>query len=113
MTHSEIMDLLNRSLFASLGYTDTQGRQNIHRVFCVWHKGLGRHLISESGRYYRYNGKGDLSKADLLAFDSGREFENGYAKYSASHSIKKNRETGVFPLVSRLLFYQITGSYRS
>ena len=46
MTKEEIMNLVNRSLFASVGYTDETGRQNIRRVFCVWHKGLGRHLIS-------------------------------------------------------------------
>ena len=155
MTHDEIMNLINRSLFASIGYTDTQGRQNIRRVFCVWHKGLGRHLIStntssehvqslmqhpdaclyfsddaafegvclycraaahfereykallwndgdekyypagmddpdycvleltaESGRFYRFDGKGDLSKSDLDAYDAGRDYENGYAKHT-------------------------------
>ncbi|MBO4524940.1 MAG: pyridoxamine 5'-phosphate oxidase family protein [Ruminococcus sp.] len=46
MTINEIRDLIDRSLFASLGYTDERGRQNIRRVFCVWHKGLGTHLIS-------------------------------------------------------------------
>ena len=46
MTHAEIMNLIDRSLFATIGYTDEQGRQNIRRVFCVWHKGMGRHLIS-------------------------------------------------------------------
>lgn len=153
MTHDEIMDLINRSLFAEIGYTDEEGRQNIRKTFCVWHKGLGRHLIStntssahiktlqendnaciyfsddeafegvclygkaivhfereykellwnegdekyypggiddedycileivaDSGRFYRYDGKGDLSKEDILSFDSGKEYENGYAK---------------------------------
>ena len=46
MTKDEIMNLINRSLFATIGYTDEEGRQNVRRVFCVWHKGLGRHLIS-------------------------------------------------------------------
>ena len=46
MTKDEIMNLINRSLFAEIGYTDEAGRQNIRKVFCVWHKGLGRHLIS-------------------------------------------------------------------
>ena len=46
MTKDEIMHLVNRSLFATIGYTDEVGRQNVRRVFCVWHKGLGRHLIS-------------------------------------------------------------------
>ena len=153
MTHAEIMNLIDRSLFATIGYTDEQGRQNICRVFCVWHKGMGRHLIStntssshiqrlmknkniclyfsddasfeglclygeavvhfekeykellwnpgdekyypkgiddedycileviaDSGRYYRYDGKGDLTHAEIAAHDVGREFENGYRK---------------------------------
>ena len=157
MTHDEIMNLINRSLFATIGYTDEQGRQNVRRVFCVWHKGLGRHLIStntssshirsllrnrniglyfsddasfegiclygeaivhlereykellwnegdekyypkgiddedycilevaaESSRYYRYDGKGDLSAAEIAAYDAGRQFENGYRKVQES-----------------------------
>ena len=46
MTKDEMMNLVNRSLFATIGYTDEEGRQNVRRVFCTWHKGLGRHLIS-------------------------------------------------------------------
>ena len=156
MTKDEIMNLVNRSLFATIGYTDETGRPNVRRAFCVWHKGLGRHLIStntssahvqsllkngnaclyfsddstfegiclfgnavvhfdreykellwndgdekyypkgvededycilefvaESGRYYRYDGKGDLSAAEMAAFDAGREFENGYQAVNA------------------------------
>ena len=155
MTEKEIMNLINRSLFATIGYTDEQGRQNVRRVFCVWHKGIGRHLIStntssshvqslmknpnvclyfsddstfegiclygkavihqdreykqllwnegdekyypkgiddedycileiiaDSARYYRFDGKGELSKTRIDALDSGKEFENGYAKTS-------------------------------
>ncbi len=153
MKKDEIMALINRSLFASIGYTDENGRQNIRRVFCVWHKGLGGHLIStntssshvqsllknknaclyfsddesfegvclygsvivhqsgefkrllwndgdekyypkgiddedycvlefmaQAGRFYRYDGKGELSREDISEFDNGREFENGYSK---------------------------------
>ena len=46
MTKDELMNLVNRSLFATIAYTDEENRQNVRRVFCVWHKGLGRHLIS-------------------------------------------------------------------
>lgn len=46
MTHEELLSLVNRSLFASIGYLDEQGIPNIRRVFCVWHRGLRRHLIS-------------------------------------------------------------------
>ena len=153
MTNDEIMSLIDRSLFATIGYTDEAGRQNVRRVFCVWHRGIGSHLIStntssehvrsllangnsclyfaddatfegvclygkatvrtdrkykellwnegdekyypkgiddedycvieftaESGRYYRYDGKGDLTKQEISAYDSDREYENGYSK---------------------------------
>ena len=153
MTLNEIMALIDRSLFATIGYTDEQNRQNMRRVFCVWHKGLGRHLIStntssshvksllkknnaclyfsddntfegvclygrtavrsereyrellwndgdekyypngiddedycvleflaESGRFYRYDGKGDLSETEIESFDKDKKYENGYSK---------------------------------
>lgn len=152
MTIDEIKSLVDRSLFATIGYTDEEGRQNVRRVFCVWHKGIGKHLIStnsssshvkslikngnaclyfsddatfegvcfygritvnterkykellwndgdekyypngiedddycvlefsaDSGRYYRYDGKGDLSYAEIEVFDKDRDFENGYS----------------------------------
>ncbi|WP_173385958.1 pyridoxamine 5'-phosphate oxidase family protein [Ruminococcus flavefaciens] len=153
MTQGEIRSLIDRSLFASLGYTDESGRQNIRRVFCVWHKGLGTHLIStntssshvqslmkngnaclyfsdddsfeavclygkakvsrdrkhkellwnegdekyypkgiddedysvivftaDSGRYYRSDGKADLTSDEISSFDSSCTLENGYSK---------------------------------
>ena len=46
MTKDELMNLVNRSLFGTIGYVDEDGKQNIRKVFCVWHKGLGKHLIS-------------------------------------------------------------------
>ena len=46
MTRQELTDLVNRSLFADLAYLDAEGMPAVRRVFCVWHKGLGRHLIS-------------------------------------------------------------------
>ena len=46
MTKDELMNLVNRSRFATIGYTDEESRPNVRRVFCVWHKGLGGHLIS-------------------------------------------------------------------
>ena len=157
MTKDELMNLINRSLFAVIGYSDEYGRQNVRRVFCVWHKGLGGHLIStntssahvrsligngnaclyfcddstfeglclfgsfkvrfereyrellwnegdekyypqgvededycvlefiaESGRYYRYDGKGDLSSAEIEEYDKGRDYENGYSSVNAN-----------------------------
>lgn len=46
MIKQEIQRLINNSLFASLGYVDLEGKPSIRKVFCTWHKGLGRHLIS-------------------------------------------------------------------
>ena len=159
MTIDELKSLADRSLFATIGYTDEEGRQNVRRVFCVWHKGIGKHLIStntssshvesllkngyaclyfsddetfeglclygsvtvrterkyremlwndgdekyypngiddddycvlefsaDSGRYYRYDGKGDLSCSQIEAFDKDKEFQNGY---SSTHKISK------------------------
>ena len=153
MTKDEIMNLIDRSLFADIGYKDENGCPNIRRVFCVWHKGLGRHLIStntgsshvqcirkdpvgciyfadsekfegvclygrfiphfdreyrqmlwhdgdekyypkgvddddycvlefaaESGRYYRFDGKGELSREEMEEYDKNREFADGYGK---------------------------------
>ena len=155
MKKEELMNLINRSLFANIGYKDEMGKQNIRKVFCVWHKGLGRHLIStntssshvqslkkngdaclyfsddssfeglclygnvvihfereykkllfnegdekyypkgiddedycvlefvaQSGRYYRYGDKGNLSKYDIELFDKEKEFENGYNAFN-------------------------------
>ena len=46
MTHKALQSLIDRSLFADLGYLDGDGRPAIRRVFCVWHRGPGGHLIS-------------------------------------------------------------------
>ena len=46
MTNAEIQSLIDRSLFADLGFIDAGGRPAIRRVFFVWHRGVGRHLIS-------------------------------------------------------------------
>ena len=153
MTKEELMNLINRSLFATIGYNDEQKRPNVRRVFCTWHNGLGSHLIStntssahvqafiknnkaclyfsddskfeglclygkvivhfeyeykallwhdgdekyypkgiededycvvefiaDSARYYRYDGKGNLTHEEITAFDKGRNYEDGYAK---------------------------------
>lgn len=46
MTIEEIMDLVNGSMFADLGFIDDEGMPAIRRVFCTWHRGIGTHLIS-------------------------------------------------------------------
>ena len=38
-------------------------------------------FIAESGRYYHYDGKGDISAAEIETYDKGREFEDRYALY--------------------------------
>ena len=45
MTKDELMALIQRSNTADLGYLQ-ECASVIRRVFCTWHKGLGRHLIS-------------------------------------------------------------------
>ena len=46
MTRTELQDLIDRSLFADLGFIDAEGRPAVRRAFCVWHRGIGGHLIS-------------------------------------------------------------------
>ena len=46
MTVEDIKSLIDRSLFADLGFLDTDGAPAVRRVFCVWHRGIGGHLIS-------------------------------------------------------------------
>ncbi len=153
MTHAEILSLINRSLVATLAYTDPTGRPDARRVFCTWHRGIGRHLIStnlssshaqsllrnsaaclyfaddtafeglclhgraqvrtdreaktmlwhpqdtmyypggiddpdycvidfttDDARYYRFDGKGDLTAAEIAEIDADCALEDGYAK---------------------------------
>ena len=37
-------------------------------------------FIAEKAEYYRYDGKGALSGADIAAFDANLSYENGYDK---------------------------------
>lgn len=152
MTLNELQHLIDRSLFATLDYGDEEGRIQVRRVFCTWHRGLARHLIStntssshvaalrrdgraslyfaddarfeglnltgravihtgrawkellwhdgdekyyprgiddedycilefiaDGGRFYRFDGKGDLDAGTMEAWDAGREFADTYA----------------------------------
>ncbi len=149
MTLQEINRLVNDNIFASLGFLDGDGNPSIRRVFCRWHKGIGRHYIStntssmhiqqllkdnraclyfdncktfegvcftgkaivhldhdhkafiwddgdvkyypdgvddedycviefiaESGRYYRYDGKGDISTDEITEYDKNTKWVN-------------------------------------
>ena len=153
MTKDEIKALIDRSLFADLGYLDGDGKPSVRRVYCTWHRGIGRHLIStntssshvrdimknggaclyfadsasfegvclsgtarvradrevkrllwhpqdvryypegvddpdycvieftaDGGRYYRADGKGDLTGDEIAAYDAGAVYEDGFAK---------------------------------
>ena len=46
MTIEEINKLIADSMFADIGFIDANGSPSIRRVFCTWHKGVGKHLIS-------------------------------------------------------------------
>ena len=86
MTKDELMNLVNRSLFATIGYTDEAGRQNVRRVFCVWHKGLGRHLISTNTssahvKSLRKNGNACLYFCDDSTFEGLCLFGNAVVHF--------------------------------
>lgn len=46
MKIGEIDKLITDSMFANIGFIDSNGNPGIRRVFCTWHKGIGKHLIS-------------------------------------------------------------------
>ena len=74
MTVEDIKSLIDRSLFADLGFLDTDGAPAVRRVFCVWHRGIGGHLIStntSSGhvRLLRENPAACLYFADSDTFE--------------------------------------------
>ena len=134
MTIEEINKLIADSMFADIGFIDANGSPSIRRVFCTWHKGVGKHLIStntssmhvqalllnpsaclyfensqvfegvcfqgkaivhfekeftddnyciieftaESGRYYRYDGIGNITKQEMDIFDQNTEYVDNY-----------------------------------
>ena len=43
-----------------------RGKPEVKMAYCILE------FIAESGRFYRYDGKGDLSAPDLAAFDAGK-----------------------------------------
>ena len=43
-------------------------------------------IVAETGRYYRFDGKGDLTYEEIRTFDAGKEYENGYNKVNAGLS---------------------------
>ena len=72
MTPAEIQSLIDRSLFADLGYIDEDGHPAIRRVFCAWHRGIGGHLISTNTSSGHARLLGEHPKACLYFADSER-----------------------------------------
>lgn len=92
MIKQEIQRLINGSMFASLGYTDSEGKPSIRKVFCTWHKGLGRHLIStnlSSGHVKALQ----RNNSSCLYFDDTENFKavclNGTAIVHTEESYKR------------------------
>ena len=44
-------------------------------------------FVADSGRYYRFDGKGDLFLEEMETFDRNKVFENGYAKLSEKEKL--------------------------
>ena len=91
----EISGLINAFMFANIGFIDANRNPGIRKVFCTWHKCVGTHLIStntssmhvqaciiefwaESGRFYRYDGIGNVIRVELEDFDQEAEFVDYY-----------------------------------
>ncbi len=92
MIKQEIQKLINDSMFASLGYTDSEGKPSIRKVFCTWHKGLGLHLISSNLSSGHVK---DLQRNSLacLYFDDAENFKavclNGKIKVHVEETYKR------------------------
>ena len=37
-------------------------------------------IVADSGRYYRFDGKGNLSHDEITAYDADKEYRNGYSE---------------------------------
>lgn len=74
MTNEELFDLVGRSLFADLAFLDETGHPTVRRVFCTWHQGLGRHLISTNTSSRHVAALRRDSRASLY-FADGETFE--------------------------------------
>lgn len=46
LTIEEVSKMIFEQQFANLGFMDNNNIPSIRRVFCTWHQGIGRHLIS-------------------------------------------------------------------
>lgn len=89
MTIRELKDLVDRSLFADIGYIDESGRISVRKVFCVWHKGIGAHLISTNTSSRHVSALMKNGAACLYFFDESR-FE-GLCLYGSA-AVRRERE---------------------
>ncbi len=74
MTLTELQQLVDRSLFATLACHDADGRIQVRRVYCTWHRGLSGHLISTNTssahvRDLMRDGRASLYFSDDAAFE--------------------------------------------
>ena len=74
MTIGEIHKLITDSMFADLGFIDSNGNPGIRRVFCTWHKGIGKHLISTNTSSMHVQSL-LLTPAACLYFENSKTFE--------------------------------------
>ena len=106
MTKDEIMELVNKSLFADLGFIDSDGNPAIRRVFCTWHKGLGTHLISTNTSSMHIQNILKCSNT-CLYFENSESFEGvcftgkAVVHFESFLTIKCNKQ--LFKLIGRKL----------
>ena len=88
MPHAEYSAGILPALFVSIA---DHGKKREYREL-LWNEGDEKYypkgvededycileFTADSGRFYRYDGKGDLSASEIEIFDQGKEFENGY-----------------------------------
>lgn len=91
----EISRRINISIFVNVGFIDADGNPEIRKVFITWYKSVETHLSStntssmhvqvciiefwaECGRFYKYNGIGNVIRAKREDFDQDAEFADHY-----------------------------------
>ena len=74
MRIGEIDNLITDSMFANIGFIDSNGNPGIRRVFCTWHKGIGKHLISTNTSSMHVQSL-LLNPMDCLYFENSKAFE--------------------------------------
>ena len=83
MTPAEIQSLIDRSLFADLGYIDEDGHPAIRRVFCAWHRGIGGRLLAHAMETAREQG---CSVMNLSIVEENTVLRKWYERSGAVHT---------------------------